>query len=178
MTAQEIEFVEACLLGDGTLSRSGKHFRLRIEHGVRQLEYVEWKYQKLQRLCISPPVYVATHRSVRFGTIGHPQLTIMRQAWYRSHKCVPPDFRLTPESLAIWFMDDGTRKHRTVDISAYGFSKGEIQRLCGQLAAWGVTSTINGDSRGFRLYVRQKSYPVFKELVKPYIHECMTYKLP
>lgn len=178
MTAQEIEFVEACLLGDGTLSRSGKHFRLRIEHSVRQASYVEWKYQRLQRLCVSPPRYLAKHGSVRFGTVGHPRLSVMRQVWYPDRKRIPSTFRLTPESLAIWFMDDGTRHEGTVDISVYSMTQSDIQRLRGQLAALGVTSTVNGDSKGCRLYVRRQSYPVFKELVKPHIHGCVAYKLP
>lgn len=178
LTDSEYEFVSACLLGDGTLTKSGKLDRFRVEHSMRQLEYLWWKYRALKRLCITPPQLNAAHRSIRFGTIGHPDFTAMRRAWYAPSKTVAQELVLTPQALAIWFMDDGTRHNRTVDISVYCFSDQDITALRSQMARLGVATTMNGDSRGYRIYVRQRSYPVFKTLVTPYMQPCMAYKLP
>ena len=70
LTPQEKEMIIACLLGDGTLSKSGKHYRLRIEHNAKHGEYVEWKCNLLKRICISKIQYVNSHSSFRFGTVA------------------------------------------------------------------------------------------------------------
>ena len=49
LTPIEKEVIIACLLGDGTLSKSGMNYRLRIEHNFKHKEYVEWKYNLLKR---------------------------------------------------------------------------------------------------------------------------------
>ena len=178
LTPQEIEIIIACLLGDGTLSGSGKNYRLRIEHNSKHLEYVEWKYNLLKRLCISPIQFVSAHSSVRFGTVGHPEITKLRDKWYLQTKQIVSDLKLTPMMIAVWFMDDGTRHRDTVDISAHSFSTQSLESLRKQLLEYEIETTINSDSKGSRLYVLKKSYPNFKKFVSPYIVKCMAYKLP
>jgi len=179
LTSSEREVLEGCLLGDGTLSQAGKHYRLRVEHASKHFEYVEWKHSLLKRLCISDVQYVSAHSSLRFGTVGHPSITALRQVWYQPKKGVPSDLVLTPLIIAIWFMDDGTKHRDTVDISVHNFSECDLQVLCNQLLnKYNIQTTVNSDAKGHRLYVVKKSYPRFKKLVKPYIVECMAYKLP
>jgi len=179
LTPLEIEVVNACLLGDGTLSKSGKHYRLRIEHKEKHKEYVEWKFEFLKRLCISNIQYVSAHSSYRFGTVGHPEITKLRQKWYPFKKQIVSDLRLTPLTVAIWFMDDGTRhRNDTVNISVHSFSKASLNILQNKLFEYMIDTTINSDSKGARLYIKKKSYSNFKRLVKPYIIRCMAYKLP
>lgn len=121
LTPQEIEVIVACLLGDGALSKSGKNYRLRIEHNSKHKEYVEWKYYLLKRLCISKVQNVTAHSSLRFGTVGHPEITKLRHLWYQQTKQVVPGLKLTPIMIAVWFMDDGTKHRDTVDISVHNF---------------------------------------------------------
>ena len=80
--------------------------------------------------------------------------------------------------IAIWFMDDGTKHRDTVDISIHSFSNRDINRLRKQLALRQIFTTVNHDAKGKRLYVLKESYQRFKKLVKPYMVECMAYKLP
>ena len=178
LTPQEIEMIIACLIGDGTLSKSGKNYRLRIEHSSKHKEYVEWKYKRLARLCVSPVQYVSAHDSFRFGTVGHPEITKLRETWYPDTKQIISGLKLIPVMIAVWFMDDGTKHRTTIDISVHNFSPASIESLRKQLLAYDVETTIISDSKGPRLYVRQKSYPNFKKLVAPYIVSCMAYKLP
>lgn len=178
LTSLEKEVIIGCLLGDGTLSKSGKHFRLRIEHAEKHKEYVEWKFNLLKRICISKIQYVPTHFSFRFGTIGHPEITLLRHRWYLSSKQIVNDFALTSLMLAIWFMDDGTKHRDTVDISVHNFSAESIVNLRKQILQFGIETTVNSDTKGNRLYILKKSYPNFKRLVSPYIVKCMEYKLP
>ncbi len=179
LLAFEKEVVVACLIGDGTLVKSGKQYRLRISHTVRHSDYVRWKYHLLQRLCVTAPQYVSMTSSLRFGTVGHPDLSEMRHQWYENGiKHIPSNFQLTPLMIAIWFMDDGCKHSKTVDFSVHCFSMKSINILQKALSEFDVTTTINSDGKGSRLYVRQNSYFKFKELVKPYVQPCMKYKLP
>lgn len=178
LTSLEKEVIVACLLGDGTLSKSGKFYRLRVEQKSLHKEYSFWKYDLLQRLCITQPQFVSQHDSFRFGTVGHPYISALRSSWYGQAKQVAKDFSLSPLSLAIWFMDDGTRHRNTVDISVHNFSLESINLLQKQLSLLKIETTVNHDSKGHRLYVRQSSYSDFNKLVSPYIVKCMAYKLP
>jgi hypothetical protein len=177
---EETGVIIGCLLGDGTLSEAGKHYRLRIEHTVKHREYVLWKYLMLKRLVHSEPTFLKTHNSMRFGTVGHPDLTKMRKVWYVSgRKRVPISLKtLSAISIAVWFMDDGTKHRDTVDFSVHNFRKSDIVRLQKIFRKYKVQTTINSDGKGSRLYVLKRSYPAFKRLVKPYIVKCMAYKLP
>lgn len=74
----EREVIVGCLIGDGSLTRSGKHYRLRVGHTVRHGDYVHWKYKLLRRICITAPQNVPTTASIRVGTIGHPELSEIR----------------------------------------------------------------------------------------------------
>jgi hypothetical protein len=178
LTSFEKEVITGCLLGDGTLTKAGKNFRLRIEHALAAKKYIEWKFQLLRRLCVSDVQYVSSHGSYRFGTVGHPEITELRQIWYCPVKQVPADLELTPLMLAIWFMDDGTKHRDTVDISVHSFSDASIKCLRDQIAKFGIETTVNYDGKGKRLYVLKRSYLNFKELTKSYIVECMARKWP
>ena len=175
----EREVVIGCLIGDGSIVKSGKQYRLRAGHTVRHSEYVHWKHKLLQRICLTDPQYVPTTSSIRVGTVGHPELSKIRHQWYKNGiKTIPSSFRLTPLMLAIWFMDDGCKQGNSVDFSVHCFSVKCISTLRKALAELGIDTTVNFDGKGHRIYVRRRSYNSFKELVKPYIQPCMAYKLP
>lgn len=179
LSENERDVIKGCLLGDGTLTSSGKNYRLRIEHKMLHAEYVYWKHSLLKRITITEPRRVLRHNSLRFGTVGHPEITLMREEWYEgSLKTIPRKLRLKNLSIAIWFMDDGCKHRDTVDFSIHNFRFEDADRLRSILASKGILTTINSDSKGKRLYVKKESYTAFKKLVKPYIVKCMAYKLP
>lgn len=175
---KEIEVIIGCLIGDGSLVKSGKEYRLHVNHTVRHEDYVNWKYQLLQRMCLSSPMYIPITSSIRLSTVGHSYLTKVRDQWYRHGiKHIPNSFSLTPLMLAIWFMDDGCKHGKSVDFSVHSFSDRSISKLRSSLRKFGIFTTVNFDGKGHRIYVRRKSYDSFKELVKPYVVTCMAYKL-
>jgi hypothetical protein len=179
LLSSEMEVIVGSLIGDGTLSKSGKNYRLRVGHTVKHSDYVEWKYQLLKRLCITSPQQVSTTQSVRFGTIGHPELSQLRHQWnLNGVKTIPAKFKLTPLMIAIWLMDDGCKQGNSVDFSVHCFSIECINILRNALAEFDFVTTINFDGKGYRIYVRHSSYNSFEELVKPYMQLCMAYKLP
>ena len=179
LTPSEREVILGCIIGDGSLEKSGKHYRLRIGHTIRHRDYVRWKYNLLQRICITEPRYVPYTRSMRIGTIGHPELSKIRDQWYlNGTRQVPADFKLTPLMIAIWFMDNGCKHGESVDFSVHSYSKESIKILQIDLEEFGIDTTVNSDGKSSRLYVKRSSYDCFERLVKPYIQRCMAYKLP
>lgn len=178
ITKDELHFIEACLLGDGTLSASGKYHRLRIAHKQAHKEYVFWKHFNLQKLCVSAPSPDMVNNSLRFGTIGHPEITKLHDIWYQPTKQIPNSFKLNERAIAIWLMDDGCKIHNTVNFSIHNFNDTSIALLRQQLLNMNIITSVQSDGKGKRLYVMQESYPILKKLVKPYIISCMAYKLP
>lgn len=184
-TSVEREVVIGCLLGDGTLSKSGKEYRLRIEHKAAHRGFVDWKYLQLQRFCLTSPQFIRQHQSYRFGTVGHPALTVLRRAFYKEGvKSVPSllEEQLSPLALAILFMDDGGRIRNTVSFALHGYSEADAEVIKSSLRKLAIESTWQYDGHGYkrRLYITASSYATFKELVKSYVEQvpCMTYKLP
>ncbi len=184
-TSLEREVAIGCLLGDGTLTRSGKEYRLRIEHKAAHREFVDWKYRQLERFCVTPPQFMRQHQSFRFGTVGHPELTELRRAFYINSVKLVPEFlreRLSSLALAILFMDDGGRVHNSVSFALHGYSDRDVKLIQSILQKFGIESVPQCDGHSYRrrLYITTSSYATFKELVKPYVDQvsCMAYKLP
>ena len=183
LTQEEREVIAGCLLGDGTLTKAGKNYRLRIEHQAMHREYVVWKHRKLSRLCVNGCKFVKQHNSCRFGTVGHPELNQWRTEFYGSEgvKRIPESMVqwISPVSIATWFMDDGYKIHRTCGIAVHCFSDEDVGRIQSVLGKFEVASQIQQDGHGKRLYIPTESYEAFETLVKPYVGQvpCMAYKL-
>ena len=71
--------------------------------------------------------------NIGFATLAHPELGDFRVRFYRDHrKVVPEDLALTPLSMAVWFMDDGSRKSsqcRGLYLNTQGFNCREVDLL-------------------------------------------------
>lgn len=94
--------------------------------------------------------------------------------------------KITPLSLAFWYLDDGTLRHRaeddsyspTIQISTCGFSKEENEILIDMLwNKFGVESNLRREKdKYWSIYITTNGTKVFLELIKDYIPECMKYK--
>ncbi|HEV8165697.1 MAG TPA: recombinase RecA, partial [Actinomycetota bacterium] len=99
------------LMGDGALSptRSGLGARYRLGHGARQAGYGDWKASLFGNIGVSRSTNAK-------GAVFHDvqplvELAELREAVYvGGRKVFSHDYlkRLTPLSLAIWYMDDGS----------------------------------------------------------------------
>lgn len=143
----EEEIIIGCLLGDGTLSKSGKFHRLRVEQKKSHKEYVDWKFDRLKRLCLTPPQSNPKNKSFRFGTVGHPKLSELYSIFYGKDRSINPKIlnKISNLGIAIWFMDDGYRIHNTVGISANNFSLVALGQLREILAMFGISTSLQKD---------------------------------
>src|SRR5205814_5958010 len=99
------------LMGDSALSssKSGAAARLRWGHGKRQSEYCDWKASLFANVGVSRSTNEKGAVFCDVTPLG--ELAGLREAVYVDGKKVfSHDYlkQLTPLSLAIWYMDDGT----------------------------------------------------------------------
>lgn len=180
LTRRQKEIVIGSLLGDAHLVATTRGYAFRLNHGIAQKEYVDWKFQELENLTNLSP-RVCNEKVYYFRSVSHPFFDLLRNKFYPGRlKVLPKDLDkwLTPLSLAIWFMDDGAREGCQVRINSQSFSLKENKRLIRILEAkLGISATINRDKDRFRLKVNDKSMDRFRKLVSPYLLPSMLYKL-
>jgi recombination protein RecA len=182
------------LMGDGALSpnQNGHAARLRWRHGEKQIAYSDWKAS----LFANVEVCRSTNSA---GAVFHDvqplaELAELRQAVYIAGKKVfSEDYfkRLTPLSLAIWYMDDGSvafqakgLQERTRD----GSGRSEIcveamepttrDRLVAHLAdTWGISAKLMNRGGKAVLSFPKDETAKLHALIAPFVHPSMDYKL-
>ncbi len=183
------EVLVGTLLGDGHLDMRGREAGLKIEHGAAQAEYVWWKYSVFHDWVRTPPQLkvVFDKRTLRvyrkwwFNTLSHREFTLYRQVFYDGgRKKVPPDVTLTPLSLAVWFMDDGSRKSRQckgIYFNTQALDADSLSILQTRLTeTFGIPTTLRRQSDGTQIYVPAEYAPTLLYVVEPYLIPCMQYK--
>ena len=64
------------LLGDAYLVRTTRGFAFRVNHGIKQCGYVDWKYEKLKDFVNSPPSYA--EGCYYFRTVSHDAFSFLQ----------------------------------------------------------------------------------------------------
>jgi recombination protein RecA len=188
------EVVLGGLMGDGALSptRSGHGARYRFGHGAKQAEYCDWKTSLFANVGVSQSANAAGGTSCDLMPL--PELGALRSAVYVGGKKVFSDDylkQLTPLSLAIWYMDDGTFSLRAKGLQARtrdGSGRSDIcveameptsrVRLRDYLAdVWGIQPKLI-DRAGKAVLVFSKDETAkLHALIAPFVHPSMEYKL-
>lgn len=191
LSKKQRELIVGLLLGDGHLeTANGRTYRLKVEHSIKQREYVDWLYQefkpwvrqkpKAKNHAINDKVLI----SYWFTTYSSAKLRFYAQQFYVNKKKIMPKLigkLLSPLALAVWFMDDGSWKsnhHKTYIIHTLGYSKKElaiVRKILEQ--KYGITIGIHKQYQQWRIYVYSESAPLFRKLIEPYVIPSMKYKL-
>jgi len=182
LTEMQRSIIIGSLLGDGTM-RCRANALLEVNHCLAQKVYVDWKYQQLATLVLTPPKARksnGTRVAYRFTTRSLPELTPYYRWFYQGgHKVIPNDLLLDPLSLAVWFMDDGCKSYKALYLNTQQFDFESQMRLVQILdKQWNIKVTLNRDKQYLRLRVAVSSVSDFKEIVKPYILTFFEYKFP
>jgi recombination protein RecA len=190
------EALRGTLMGDGALSptRSGHGARFRYGHGERQAVYADWKASLFEN--------VGSSRSVRDdGVVFYdfqplPELAQLRQDVYVGKKKAFGDEylkRLSPLSLALWYMDDAHLSVRSNDpqrrtagltgratICIEAMQPETRERLVAYLAdTWGIRAKLiaSGATKKAVLVFDNAETAKFHALIAPFVHPSMEYKL-
>ena len=172
------------MLGDGYIRTfSGrKNALLEINHSIYQKEYVDWKYTILKNIVISPPKVRqgnGTRIAYRFYTKQLSELSRLQKLFYENRiKKIPLNLSLDKVSLAVWYMDDGS-KCRSSDIylNTQQFGIPDQEKLISALGKLGLKAKMNKDKNYFRLRFLKSSISRLKMLVEDTIIPSMRYKI-
>jgi recombination protein RecA len=196
---QQRQVVLGGLMGDAALSPSriqgSLGTRFRMGHGAKQTAYLDWKASLFGNIgqCRS-----TNAKGAEFVDLTPlPELAEVRQAVYLGdgHKHLSWEYlkALTPLSLAIWYCDDGSFqvrakgvRERTRDgsgrseICVQAMSPGSRQRLVDHLAGTfdlHPRLALRGARRQSVLIFSKDETAKLHELIAPYVHPSMQYKL-
>ncbi len=198
LSDQQWQVVLGGLMGDGHLAPNprGRHgVRFRMGHGAKQVDYLDWKASLLGNI---PQTRTTNPKGASFVDLTPlPELGELRQVMYwgdgKKHLTEDVVKALTPMALAIWYMDDGSFALRSkglqqrttggsgrIEVCVEAMSEGSRARLVSYLRdTHGVDShvTLRGARQKAVLQMTTAGTARFQEIVAPYIHPSMDYKL-
>ena len=206
LNQQQKDLLIGTLLGDGHLcsQTKGKTWRYCAIQKKEHEEYLFHKYEILKPLCKSAPVYSEvfdqrtqkTYQRWYFNTITHNCFEHYGNLFYtydtktnRMRKEVPKNIKLflTPRAIAYWYMDDGALKwlgkSNAMRICTESFSEHGVYRLKSAISdlysieTQLIRKTNQGLFVGYRLAINEKNSSSFCELIKPYLVDCMRYRV-
>lgn len=195
LTKFQREVLVGLLLGDGHLETqdNGRTYRLKIEYGEKQKDYAFWVWEVFKNWTnmSSPKIKVRksklgkVNKSYYFNTYSHGAFRFYAHQFYPKNggKKIPNIIHklITPVSLAVWFMDDGSlksTKHKTYHIAANSRSKSELKLIQKVLEdKFNVRITLHRQYDNWRIYIKTESAKKFKETIADYIIPSMKYKL-
>ena len=192
-TQNEFDVLVGGLLGDSWIgfNKNSKNAVGSFTHKIEHSEYVEFKYNYLKRMCSEPTIHnkfdKRSNRKYKqsFCKIAaNPSLNDIQKAFYKDGiKFINKDYinKLTALGIAIWFMDDGTcdkcRKTPRYLINVSCFSDEDIQLLIDMLDQNFKIKSKLESGKWKNIRILKESNNDFVNLVKPYICNCMQYKI-
>ena len=182
LSKRQRELVVGLLLGDGHLEtqNEGRTYRLKVEHGAAQREYLEWLAREFGEWLLSGRYEKRKGMKTVYGftTVSHPAFRFYGAQFYQDgKKRIPPLIKklMAPLSLAIWFLDDGSAKsskHRSLVIHSLGYTKKDLSTMQDALKGFGTESALHKQRNGsFRLYLPHESSLVLERFVRPILDE-------
>ena len=194
LTSRQQAIIIGNLLGDGGIyfANGSKNAHYYIEQSLRYYNYISWLFNELKDLCPSEPKQRKDNGQWYFYTSPFEDLTALQNIFYNNRRKIVPqnikELLVSPLSLAVWFMDDGTLDYRLKDHCAFHlctncFSKEETKLLVDVLSKnFGIVASVHytlcRGKRHARIYIGAKGRDRFIELITPYILDCFKYKLP
>lgn len=192
--------------GNFQTETAGRTWRYRALHKSEHVPYLIHKYNLLSSYCTTGPIsgQVYDDRTEKiyfrhyFNTTVHTDFRVYANMFYvydkklrKMVKRVPTDQLLnkflTPEALAYMYMDDGALKwegrSNAMRICTESFPPQDVARIRGVIFnKYNIKMTQSKKTRdgvyiGDRIAIPEKSSAAFRELIKPYLVDCMKYKV-
>jgi hypothetical protein len=187
------DVIVGTVIGDACLERNWKNVRLRIDHGEAQRSLVEWKFEQFSLLNPSSPKRVEvfdmrtnkTYIHYRFLTKTTEILNEYFELFYEDGKTkrIPNTIKqilTSPLAIAVWYMDDGSRRNdcRSGYFNTQGFSLEEVNflREC-LLRNFDLKTKVHFAAKRPRIYIAQKQFEKFCDLIRPFVIPDLQYKL-
>ncbi len=180
VTDEQADILVGCVLGDAYITKLGK---IQIEQSAEQTEYINWKYNQLKSISYGPPVkpvsrydkrYNKTFYSYRFWTRQY--FRSWREKFYTENKKMFPLEKLSPLSLAVWYMDDGSlNEGKRAILSTESFSEEDREKIKNLfIKDFDIKPSFKKQGK---MIIGTKDSKKFFSIIKPYIIPSMQYKL-
>lgn len=186
------------VLGDAYLQPTGRlNARLRLEHSLKQNDYVNWKYDQLKNLFQTRPKRInrvhpktkKTYSYLRLQSHASPFLGELRKMLYsqnnNNRQIIKGLDKLlkTGITLAVWYMDDGyyDKRDKSAHIYLPKLKEEEIIRLIRVLEVnFGLRPNwyCRPDKESCQLNFTGQQKDMLIKIIKPYIIPSLRYKLP
>ena len=196
LTNRQQQILIGMILGDAYLQKTGKqNARIRLEHSIKQKNYLMWKASQFSELFQGKPTTIRrynerfgkTYEYVRLQSNSSPVIGQLRQQFYdekSGKKLIPGNIKnllKAPIALAIWFMDDGYYYSR--DKMSYIYLPNAPQESFNLLLEalevnFSLGSKLKKKKRGWCLSFGVKETSKLVKIISPHIFESMLYKLP
>lgn len=182
------EFIIGTLLGDASIPKLGKgaiNYRWTCGHSVKQLEYLKWKVDFLQKKNLHTGVITkVTQKSPRYisgecvsfhtKSKSDSLFNEYRNLFYKKGVKRIPKIELTPNIISLWYMDDGhlldIGKTRNSDkikpkaiFNVHSFNKRERMYLCKQFEKFGIKALLRHKNN--EIAISAHSMEKFKNLI-------------
>lgn len=190
------------LLGDGSLQlqKNYKNARFYIRHSIVQEEYFLWKVNALQEIASDRSIQMSErsgyglNKSLLFQSRALPQLTEIHDITHDKNRLLIQRRwlnHLTPLSLAVWWLDDGSliSNNRKGVLCTDGFDEKSVLLLARYLkVVWDVDAHVGPIVRHredrhyskevyYRLWFGTEELKKFLRIILPAIPACMVRKV-
>lgn len=183
------------LLGDGYAEKRANGTRICIYQEASHENYLLWLHSLISQLGYCNPT--APKLTTRLGHKNKIRTVIRFKTWtyssfnwihdifyFNKIKIVPSILGnyFTPLALAVWIMDDGAKLGKGLKLCTNSFSFAECNLLV-QILYKNFNLKASVQSAGavnkteFHIYIWSESMPLLREIIEPYVHSSMKYKI-
>jgi ubiquinol-cytochrome c reductase cytochrome b subunit len=190
-----LSIIFGSLLGDSHAEYriKGKGTRISFYQEYTHSTYLIWLHNLISELgyCNPTTPMIQTRlgnkgtirKIIRFKTWTYSNFNWIHDLWYKDNvKVIPLNIGeyFTPLALAIWIMDDGTKLGSSLKFDTNSFTYSECLLLVKVLHEnFNLKASIQsaGVENQYVIYLWKESMPRLREIVLPYVHPSMKYKL-
>jgi len=175
---------------------------LRVLHGPNQRAYCEWKADRLSWALGGRHINVTKVKNGPGGNYTAYQFGVQHLYFGQLRRWLYPNGKklftrkvldmLTPEGLAIWYMDDGSARRTTNKTGFVTSVSTDIATMCTEVEAVTICDWLKdrfdldfnvrcnkrcAPDKQFYIQANTASSRKFAEIIAPHVPECMLYKL-
>jgi len=211
LTQRQIEILYGSMMGDACWRDKRWASAAKFKHGYKQKDYLLWKYYEFENVACENSLKMITSIDHRFDkeiktwmfyTHANTDIELCLKLFYNKEH---PDYlednpkhlnqkildKLTPLSIAVWFMDDGQcdfkRRHelhkRQRRIECYRFCTDSFSRSdCELIKKWfkkkyNVQTRITTRNNKLRIEVKARDNEKFKDIIRLNMLPMFDYKI-
>lgn len=183
------------ILGDGFAEYRSGSTRLTLHLGLPNREYIGWLhafYSERGYSSVKPLKFKKQigkqgkiYFSTKIRTFSFKSFNWLYELFYKPNglvyiKCIPSTIEefLTPLTLAIWFMDDGSRHNSGVYLHTNSFVIEDIKVLQqALLQRHNLVTSLHSKGGKWVIFFGKNNASIFCQIIYPFIHPSMFYKL-